>query len=71
VLPALDAPLLCRRALRFQRTAGAFRRPLVMRRPLPSSDPGVVVVGPEEPRTHRAGRAHAMAAPVIFDRSDH
>src|ERR1700722_1013275 len=30
VLPTLDAPLFCRRALRFQRTAGTFRRPVVM-----------------------------------------
>src|SRR3984957_20851050 len=30
VLPTLDAPLLCRRALRFQRTAGALPRPVVM-----------------------------------------
>ena len=30
VLPTLDPPLLCRRALRFQRAAGAFRRPVVM-----------------------------------------
>ena len=30
MLPTLDAPLLCRRALRFQRTGGAFRRPVVM-----------------------------------------
>src|SRR5580693_9916037 len=30
VLPTLDPPLLCRRALRFQRTACALRRPVVM-----------------------------------------
>jgi hypothetical protein len=30
VLPTLDAPLLCRRALRFQRAGGALRRPVVM-----------------------------------------
>ena len=30
VLPALDAPFLGRRALRFLRAGGAFRRPVVM-----------------------------------------
>ena len=30
VLPTLDGPLLAGRALRFQRTAGALRRPVVM-----------------------------------------
>jgi hypothetical protein len=30
VLPTLDPPLLCRRALSIQRTAGAFHRPVVM-----------------------------------------
>ena len=30
VLPTLDAPFLCRRALRFQRAGDAFRRPVVM-----------------------------------------
>jgi hypothetical protein len=47
VLPTLDAPLLCRRALRLQRTAGAFRRQVQASREFYSAKLSQELKGPD------------------------